>query len=124
MAVHAWALDDAQCQQRVGQSIECLRCTQRLLPESAQVYRQTRSFDEHSTPAGLRGDHSTKEGVWGRAIVEEGELRIEFGPPVSATVEGRPGAPIIIPPAVVHHVRLTGRVRFYVEFLRCSPAPG
>ncbi|MEM7159824.1 MAG: DUF3565 domain-containing protein [Myxococcota bacterium] len=124
MEVHEWATDDDRCRERVGQSIECLRCTQRLLPEGAEAYRRTPSFDEHSTPAGLRRDHSTKQGVWGRVIVEEGELRLEFGPPVSATVDGRPGAPIVIPPAVVHYVRLTGRVRFHVEFLRCSPAPG
>lgn len=115
---HAWVADDAACQARVGQTIECLGCGQRRLPEGARPYRRTESFDERTTPGGLRGAHSTKAGAWGRLVVEEGELRVWFEPPLSLEVTGRAGSPVSIPPQLRHQVRLGGPVRFHVEFLR------
>lgn len=105
----------------MGETIECLRCAQRLLPDGATSYRSTATFDEHSVPKGLRNDHTTKDGVWGRLVVEEGVVEIVFAPPLSSTAVGRPGTPIMIPPQLSHHVRLCGPVRFVVEFLRPPP---
>ena len=44
------------------------------LPDDAVRYRQTPVFTETTIPAGLLGDHRTKEGVWGLIHVYEGKL--------------------------------------------------
>lgn len=123
LSSHAWVLDDAACEQRLGQSIECLRCGQRLLPDDARPYRRTADFHEDTVPRGLLGDHSTKAGTWGRLWVEHGALVVCFGAPLHVDVAARPGAPVVIPPQIVHRVRIAGSVRFYVEFL-AVPAEG
>lgn len=123
LSSHAWVLDDAACDARVGASIECLRCGQRLLPERAQSYRRIASFDETTIPAGLRRAHTTKAGAWGRLHVEEGRLWLCFEPPLAVEVLVQPGSPAAIPPLLLHHVRLDGPVRGFVEFLRV-PAGG
>jgi tellurite resistance-related uncharacterized protein len=120
LSSHAWVQDDAATAARVGHPIECLRCGQRLPPDGAEEYRRTATFDERSIPPGLLGTHSTKAGTWGRLVVEEGEVRLWFQPPLSLEVAGRPGAPIVIPPQLEHQVRLRGPVRFHVEFLRVA----
>jgi tellurite methyltransferase len=117
---HGWVMDDAGCEVRVGEPIECLRCGQRLLPEAVQVYRRTADFDQDTVPAGLLHAHSTKAGTWGRLVVEDGQLWLSFEPPLSVEVLAQPGSPAVIPPQLRHHVRLAGPVRFHVEFLRVS----
>lgn len=118
LASHAWVMDDAACEARVGARIECLRCGQRLVPEGAEAYRRTATFDERSIPAGLLGAHATKAGTWGRLVVEQGELALAFEPPLSLEVTARAGSSVAIPPELRHEVRLRGPVRFHVEFLR------
>jgi tellurite resistance-related uncharacterized protein len=124
LSSHPWVRDDAACEQRVGQRIECLRCGQRLLPEAARAYRRTADFDEGTVPAGLVRAHSTKAGVWGRLVVEHGTLSLRFEAPLGVEVLARPGAPVVIPPQLPHHVRLAGPVRFFVEFLRVPADDG
>ncbi|MCX4242910.1 DUF3565 domain-containing protein [Paraliomyxa miuraensis] len=124
LSSHPWVLDDEACAQRVGHRIECLRCGQRQLPEHAEPYRRTAEFDEHTVPAGLRRAHTTKRGVWGRLVVERGELPLCFDPPLAIEVVARPGEPVIIPPELPHSVRPRGPVRFAVEFLRVRSDDG
>ncbi|MEX1366886.1 MAG: DUF3565 domain-containing protein [Nannocystaceae bacterium] len=121
---HPWVVDDAQCRERIGGQLECFACGQRRLPEHARVHRSTRVFDEHDVPRALRSEHTTKDGVWGRLVVEQGELVVEFAPPLSARVPGRPQTPVIIPPSVVHRVVLAGPVRFRVELLSIQQGDG
>lgn len=103
---------------RIGESIECLRCGQRLLPEGVLVYRRTADFDEHTVPAGLLGSHRTKAGVWARVVVTRGRLWLDFEAPLHEQVEAVPDGPVVIPARLPHHVRLAGPVCFHVEFLR------
>ncbi len=124
LSQHPWVLDDSTVQSRVGETIECLRCGQRLLPEGVVGYRRTKTFDEHSVPAGLLGTHRTKEGVWGRLWVEQGRLWLDFSAPLDEEVEVVPDAPAAIPAALPHRVRLVGPVRFHVEFLRSPSMDG
>lgn len=119
-----WVTRDEAVRGKVGESIECLRCGQRLLPEGAKSYRRTRSFDEHTVPAGLLGTHRTAPGVWGRLWVEQGRLWLHFDPPLSERVDVVPGEPAVIPAALSHRVRLSGPVRFSVEFLRVADSGG
>jgi ferredoxin len=90
------------------------------LPPEVEVYRRTPSFDASSVPRALTETHSTKAGVWGRIVVEEGRLRYELlgGSPDSWVL--RPGVPGVIAPEVEHRVTLLGAARFHVEFLRAS----
>jgi tellurite resistance-related uncharacterized protein len=90
----------------------------RTLPESAAVYRTTAVFDESSVPAGLLGAHTTRTGVWGRIVVEQGRLLLRFLEPEIEEVLLDAEHPGIIPPEVRHQVQPLGAVRFRVEFLR------
>ncbi|MCB9672582.1 MAG: 5-formyltetrahydrofolate cyclo-ligase [Alphaproteobacteria bacterium] len=86
------------------------------LPVDAVAYDRTRTFDATTLPAGLLRDHTTKAGVWGRIVVEEGAVLYVLGDTVQRLVPGVPG---IVPPTVPHALRLDGPVRLHVEFLRC-----
>lgn len=88
------------------------------LPEGLTLQRTTPVFDEHSTPARLLAAHSIAEGVWGRLVVEAGELGFVFedAPDERRTILA--GERQVIPPARPHHVEIGGPVRFAVEFHR------
>lgn len=124
LSENPWVLDDALCERRRGGPLECHACAQRSLPEGARRYRSTPSFDDSSIPAGLLGEHSTKDGVWGRLVVEQGELWVDFALPLSTSVHGTTDEPIVIPPSIVHRVRLAGPARFRVDFLRVEAPAG
>lgn len=121
---HPWVCDEQAARAKVGESIECLGCGQRRLPEGWVAYRRTAQFDEHTTPAGLLGSHRTRQGVWGRLVVTQGRLWLCFEAPRVEQIEAVPGAPVVIPTGLPHHVRLAGPVRFHVEFLRSPPVEG
>ena len=88
------------------------------LPSDCEVYRRTRSFTERSVPRGLLREHSTAAGVWGRIVVERGELRYRVG---GLQFTLAPGTPGIIEPEVLHEVEPVGELSFHVEFLRRGP---
>lgn len=95
------------------------------LPSGLEVYKQTATFTEATVPAGLLGDHSTKDGVWGLIEVESGMLRYLVTDPRRANrqqilVAG--GEPGVVEPTILHRVEPVGAVRFHVRFLRESTA--
>ena len=102
-------------EQAIGQTIECGRCVQRVLPDGAEVYKSTPVFDQDSVPAGLLRDHSLKVGVWGRLVVLEGSIKFLEGD-LNVTVS--PETEWYVLPRVVHNVELIGPVKFRVDFLR------
>ena len=91
------------------------------LPDGLAPYRRTGDFTEETVPSALRGDHATKEGVWGLIHVEAGRLRYRITdsrrPPseIVLTVDGPPG---VVEPTILHHVEPLGAVRFHVAFHR------
>lgn len=85
-----------------------------------QPYHVTPEWTDETLPAAIRGDHSTKAGVWGLLRVLEGRVRLVFHDPVTA-VEVGPDSPARIPPQAVHHVETQGRARMRVEFYREDP---
>jgi tellurite resistance-related uncharacterized protein len=90
------------------------------LPDGVRPYRRTPVFTEATMPGGLRGDHSTKPGVWGVVTVLEGHLRLIF----LDTGERHlldPETPGIIAPERPHRAEPLGPVRFTIDF--CA-APG
>jgi len=46
----------------------------KLLPDNVSPYKKTPEFTELAVPKGLLKDHRTKEGVWGKIVILEGNL--------------------------------------------------
>lgn len=123
LSSYPWIDDEAGRAAKIGASIECERCARRELPSDAHVYRTTDVFDERTLPAGLRRDHRTRSGVWGRVEVLEGRLRLVM--PVLGVDEALgAGDHTILPPEIEHHVEPLGAVRMRVAFLRVGAEPG
>lgn len=90
-----------------------------IWPDRLIGYKKTPEFTEASVPAALLRDHATKDGVWARLHVLEGNLGFvdqADGSRVTLT----PGIHSCIFPARMHHVALEGPVRFFVEFCRAE----
>ncbi len=79
-------------------------------------YKRTSEFAEHSVPAGLLNNHSTKRGVWGVIHVLAGQLRYVVDPPLACELVLDSAKPGIVVPEVLHRVAPEGTVRFFVEF--------
>lgn len=101
----------------LGKVLNCVRCDKFELPDGFVPYKHTSVFTEETVPAGLRKDHSTKTGVWGKIRVEEGKLRYRV-PALGMDIELHPGTIGIVVPEVLHNVEPVGAVRFLVEFYR------
>lgn len=117
LSSYPWVLDDVERAARIGSTIECERCARLELPADAVAYRTTPEFDEHTLPRGLRAEHDTRAGVWGRIEVLAGQVR--FVMPVLAqdrVIEA--GGHAIVAPGLVHHVEPLGPARLRVVFLR------
>ena len=113
-----WVLSEAERHDKVGTDFDCPFCEMPEPPAQARVYKQTREFDETSTPPALLESHQLRGGVWGRIVVLEGLLKYEI-------LEGKPGVWILRPgvvgsiaPELAHRVAPCGPVRFKLEFLR------
>ena len=88
------------------------------LPDGLVLQRTTPTFDEISTPQGLRAAHTVADGVWGRVVVEAGSVGFVFeDAPDDVRMLGA-GDQQVIPPARLHHVVIDGPVLFAVEFHR------
>ncbi len=89
----------------------------RLPPPQTASYRRTPVFDADSIPAALKGDHSTKAGVWALIHVERGALRYrQDAPPVDVILTA--GETLAVPPQAVHRVEPHADMAFFVEFWR------
>jgi tellurite methyltransferase len=118
-----WVLSAEGRAARLGESLDCVRCDAAELPDSFVAYKRTAEFTEASVPDGLKRNHATRAGVWGKIVVVEGRLRYsidEWSRTLELDVE-RPG---IVVPEVKHHVEPLGAVRFFVEFYRAPEGDG
>ncbi len=88
------------------------------LPDDVELQRTTPTFDEHSTPSGLRAAHAVADGVWGRLVVHDGSLGFVFEDAPDDVRTMSAGDHQVIPPRRLHHVIIGGPVRFAVEFHR------
>jgi tellurite methyltransferase len=113
-----WTQTQAGRRQMVGTQFNCVKCVSMEAPAGLNEYSATPWFDEISIPAGLRKDHSTKRGVWGRIEVVMGELTYEVTAPFVHEQVLSAGSDGWIPPEAVHHVMPVGAVQFRVHFLR------
>ena len=102
----------------LGSEIDCVRCDRMEWPDGLTTYRRTPEFDAASIPDGLRAEHATKRGVWGRIHVVEGGLTYHVDAPVHRSLRVDPASSAVIVPEVRHRVEPGGAVRFFVEFAR------
>ncbi|MFT7584702.1 MAG: tellurite resistance-related uncharacterized protein [Cellvibrionaceae bacterium] len=86
------------------------------LPESISPYKQTPTFTETTVPAGLLSAHTTKDGVWAKIVVLEGELLYRILEPELEEVRLSADYHGVIEPQIRHQVEPLGKVQFYVEF--------
>lgn len=110
-----WVMAEEGRRDKLGVELDCLYCNMATLPADVKAYRQTARFTNETMPAGLLADHRTKVGVWGRIVVEQGQLQYSCAQGVFVL---QPGVVGIVEPNVVHHVMPLGEVAFYVEFLK------
>ncbi|SOD40036.1 DUF3565 domain-containing protein [Nitrosovibrio sp. Nv4] len=112
-----WVTTEEGRNSMMGQTLNCVRCDKFELPDNFIPYKRTAVFTEESVPGALRKDHSTKTGVWGKIVVEEGKLRYRVSD-LGADVELSPDNTGIVIPEVLHNVEPLGAVHFFVEFYR------
>jgi len=88
------------------------------LPIDIKAYKKTPEFTETTVPKGLLKDHQTKDGVWGKIVVLEGNLEYTLVEPELEVVQLSKEYYGVVEPNMLHHVTPLGSVRFYVEFYR------
>lgn len=88
------------------------------LPGNVTPYKRTPEFTEESVPTGLLHAHQTKESVWAKIVVLDGELQYTINGPETEVVVLNSNTYGVVEPTVLHEVKPLGRVRFYVEFHR------
>ena len=102
----------------LGSELDCVRCDRMEWPEGLTTHHRTPEFDAASIPDGMRSEHATKRGVWGRIRVVEGELMYHVDAPIHRSLQVAPASRAVIVPEVRHRVEPGGAVRFFVEFAR------
>ena len=116
-----WVVSPEERSGRIGQTLDCIRCDRREIPEGHAAYKRTPQFSEDAIPAGLLRHHRTKPGVWGRIVVERGKLEFYEGDEQAPRQIVIPGSPCVILPDVEHRVAPVGEATFYVEFWKAQP---
>lgn len=113
-----WVLSETGRDEMLGQELDCVRCDRMEWPDGLRAYRRTPGFDERTLPVGLKREHATRRGVWGRVHVVAGVLLYTVSPPINRSFRlAAPTSGIVVPQAR-HRVAPEGAVRFYVEFYR------
>jgi tellurite resistance-related uncharacterized protein len=90
----------------------------KTIPKALALYKTTPVYDQTSVPKGLLRAHNTKEGSWGKIIIEEGSLLYRILEPEFEEITLTPETVGVAEPVFKHEVELVGKVRFYVEFYK------
>jgi len=115
MVSRPWVVDEEGRQAHLGSLLDCVRCERFELPAHFVAYRSTPVFTHDTVPAGLRKDHTTRVGTWGKIHVLEGQLRYRVDEwKVDKVLT--PDTLGIVVPEVLHNVEPLGAARFFVEF--------
>jgi tellurite resistance-related uncharacterized protein len=88
------------------------------LPNHVAPYKRTPEFTEATVPNGLLHEHQTKDGVWGKIVVLEGQLQYSISEPMPEVILLDAHTYGVVEPTMRHAVKPLGPVRFYVEFHR------
>ena len=117
-----WITTEMGRKSKIGETLNCVRCDRFEFPDNFIPYKKTPVFTEESLPSGLKNDHSTKVGIWGKIIVIEGKLQYRVAS-LNTDVELFPGEPGIVLPEIIHSVTPLDMVKFYVEFYKEPDCP-
>lgn len=112
-----WVVSQEGRNSMIGHSLNCVRCDEFEIPPTFAKFNVTPEFTENTLPAGLKSNHKTSEGIWGKIIVLEGKLLYHIVMK-NSSVELTPEHPGIIVPELVHYVEPVGQVRFLIEFYK------
>ena len=88
----------------------------KTLPQGAVKAGATPSMTEETVVAGILKKHLAPKGKFGYLVVEEGALQFVWEDDADNVLDADPAHPIVIFPERYHHVSITGKVRFRVEF--------
>lgn len=86
------------------------------LPEGANKIGSTPTMTEETVVPGILKKHLAPRGRFGYLVVEEGTLQFIWEDDAGKALDADPEHPIVIYPERFHHVKITGKVRFRVEF--------
>ena len=86
------------------------------LPQGAVKAGFTPSMTEETVVPGILKKHLAPKGKFGYVVVEEGTLQFVWEDDPDNILDADPQHPIVIFPERYHHVAITGKVRFRVEF--------
>jgi tellurite methyltransferase len=119
-----WVLEATGRAERIGGRLDCPLCDRAELPDATRLVRASASWDERTTPVGLRQAHRVAPSTWGRIVVERGRLRFSAAttPPLDVLLEQ--GSTQAIPPEVDHHVEPCGPVSFRIDFYAVDRSGG
>ena len=86
------------------------------LPEGAKKVGSTPTMTEETVVPGILKKHLAPRGKFGYLVVEEGSLQFVWEDEKDNVLDADPEHPIVIFPERYHHVSITAKVRFRVEF--------
>ncbi len=86
------------------------------LPERAIKVGSTPSMTEETVVPGILNKHLAPKGKFGYLVVEEGSLQFVWEDEEDNVFDADSEHPIVIFPERFHHVLITDKVRFRVEF--------
>ena len=90
------------------------------LPEGVVKVGSTPSMTEETVVPGILKNHLAPKGKFGHLIVEEGFLQFAWEDEEDNVLDADPDHPIVIFPERFHHVLITDKVRFRVEFFEVA----
>lgn len=96
---------------------DCKACERLEMPAHFVAYKKTPVFNEQTIPNGLRKDHTTATGVWGKIVILSGNLHYHIDQ-WNLSFELSPGRHGTVSPGVLHYIKASADVQFYVEFYR------
>ncbi len=86
------------------------------LPDGAEKVGSTPSMNEETVVKGILKNHLAPKGKHGLVVVEEGTLQFVWEDDPENVLDADIDHPIVIFPERFHHVIITGKVVFRVEF--------
>jgi tellurite resistance-related uncharacterized protein len=94
------------------------------LPENAIKVGTTPSMTQETVVPGILKKHLAPTGKFGYLVVEEGSLQFVWEDEKNSVLDADPEHPIVIFPERYHHVKITQKVRFRVEFYKVPNGGG
>ena len=88
------------------------------LPNSITAYKSTPVYTESTISRDLLNAYNTKQRVWARIVVLEGELQYIIIEPVKETLILNVDSHGAVKPTIRREVKPNGQVHFYVKFCR------